>query len=109
MGLVPGESPPVRTRRRSLRDMCEALWGPVLSSLTHVMAHCADPLVVSTAVDGYEAFAVAAGILGEKIQPLADGELTRSAMSLLLWCSHHRKHRSLKYVQVQIGHPPASI
>lgn len=65
MGIVPGESPPVRTRRHTLKNMCEVLWGPVLSSLSHVMVHCADPLVVSTAVDGYKAFAVAAGILGE--------------------------------------------
>lgn len=67
VGLVPGESPPERTRRGTLRNMCEALWGPVLSSLSHVMVHCADPLVVSTAVDGYTSFAVAAGILGERV------------------------------------------
>ncbi|CAB1115213.1 unnamed protein product [Ectocarpus sp. CCAP 1310/34] len=65
VGLVPGESPPDRSRRQTLKRMCEVLWRPVLSSLSHVMMHCSDPIVVSTAVDGYKAFAVAAGILGK--------------------------------------------
>ncbi|CAM9634277.1 unnamed protein product, partial [Ectocarpus sp. 13 AM-2016] len=64
VALVPGESPPDRSRRQTLKRMCEVLWGQVLSSLSHVMMHCSDPIVVSTAVDGYKAFAVAAGILG---------------------------------------------
>lgn len=66
VGLVPGESPPKRSRRETLKRMCEALWEPVLSSLSHVLVYCSDPLVVTTAVDGYKAFAVAAGVLGEQ-------------------------------------------
>lgn len=69
VGLVPGESPPDGSRRQTLRNMCEALWGPILSSLSHVLVHCSDPLVVSAVVDGYKCFAVASGVLGEETKP----------------------------------------
>lgn len=55
--------------RDLLRCMCESLWGAVLSSLSHVVAHCSDPLIVALCVDGYRAFAFAGGVLGEKMRP----------------------------------------
>lgn len=53
------------SRRRALKSMCENLWGPVLSSLSHVVVHCSDPLLVTTACDGYKNFALVAAVLGE--------------------------------------------
>ena len=55
------------------------------------MAHCSEPLLVGTAVDGYKAFTVAAAVLGEKA---ARGDLMyiytrRSALTMtptLLTC-----------------------
>ena len=67
VALAPGEVTPKGSRRGELRRMCERLWGPVLLSLTHVMAHCSDPLVVAAVVDGYKSFAVVSGVLGEDL------------------------------------------
>lgn len=96
VGLVPGESPPDRSRRHTLKRMCEVLWGPVLSSLSHVMMHCSDPIVVSTAVDGYKAFAVAAGILGKMKE---EAFLTGCFRTLcILWASLVRWKNEVSYV-----------
>lgn len=53
------------SKRESLRRICECLWEPILSSLSHVMIQCSDPLLVSAVVDGYKSFTVAAAVLGK--------------------------------------------
>lgn len=65
MALSPRAVLPEGDIREALRNMCEALWSPVLSSLSHVLAHCSDPLIVAMCADGYKAFAFAGGMLGE--------------------------------------------
>ncbi|CAM9691580.1 unnamed protein product, partial [Discosporangium mesarthrocarpum] len=61
-GIVPRQLSP--GPHLALRELGEAVWGPVLSVLSHVLSHCWDPLVVSMAVEGYESFSVACGVLG---------------------------------------------
>lgn len=63
--VQPGQVLAKGSRRYVLRRVCESLWSPVLSCLSHVLMHCSDPLIVATVADGYKAFAFASGFLGE--------------------------------------------
>lgn len=63
--MQPKEALAKDSRRDVLRRMCESVWGPVLSCLSHVLVHCSDPLIMATVADGYRSFAFASGFLGK--------------------------------------------